>query len=248
MNEKNRKKKQAQDLAARRILVIVLVTALILWGMSSLYDMMTYGTTFMLGQRVNLTVMAVSGAAAVACLIWFLWQRKNGKLPKDRVIHSGFLTLCAAVICACCGILHMDYYNGMHILYIFLPLIAVLFLVYHIYERQFFTFCVVEAAAIATAYCFYAGMWEKNLALAVTLVLCVIPMLLSLMKPEKRDGLVVTVLGREFDRRYTLLSYGATIAALAAVALVQGKLAMVIGLLLGAYVLASAVYYTIKAM
>ncbi len=248
MNEKNQKRKQAQDLVARRILAIFLMTALILWGMSSLYDLMTYGTTFLLGQRINLIVMAISGAAAIGCLIWFLWARKNGKLQKDRVLHSGFFTLCAAVICACCAILYMEYYNGMHILYIFLPVIAGLFLVYHLYERQFFTFCVVQTAAIATTYCFYAGMWEKNLVLSITIILCLIPMLLVLVKQKKYPELISWVLGKEFDTRYTLISYGVTILAVAAAALIQGKLAMVVGLALGAYLLASAVYYTIKAM
>ena len=69
MNEKNRKKKQAQDLAARRILAVFLVTALILWGMSYLYNMMTYGSTFMQGQMVNNGVMAVSGLLAAVCLV-----------------------------------------------------------------------------------------------------------------------------------------------------------------------------------
>lgn len=248
MNEKNRKKKQAQDLATRRILAIFLITALILWGMSSLYDIMTYGTTFLLGQRINLGVMAASGAAAAVCLVWFLQARKKGTLHTERTFHSGFFALCAAVVCACTLIFHMDYYHGMHILYIFLPLTAVLFLVYHVYERQFFTFCVVESMAIATAYSFYAGMWEKTLALCLAVVLCLIPMLLAVVRPGKDSRLIRTVLGKSYNTRYTLISYGVTIAALAAVAIVQGKLAMVVGLVLGAYMLISAVYYTIKAM
>ena len=65
MSEKNRKKQQEQDLVTKRILAIFLVTVVLLWGMSSLYDMMTYGSTFMQGQLVNNSVMAVSGLAAL---------------------------------------------------------------------------------------------------------------------------------------------------------------------------------------
>ena len=248
MNEKNRKKKQAQDLAARRILAVFLVTALILWGMSYLYNMMTYGSTFMQGQMVNNGVMAVSGLLAAVCLVLYIAAKKRGTVHDDRVVNSGFFALCALLVCASSFILAMDYYHGMHILYIFLPLSAVLYLVYHVYERQFFTFCVVEAVAIGTAYCCYAGAWERIPALALTVVLCLIPMVLDLFQGSGANKLVELVLGKQFDKRYTLLVYAGTILLMAAAALVAGKLAMFIALGLGAYLLAAAVYFTVKAM
>ncbi len=248
MNEKNRKKKQAQDLVTGRIMAIFLVTVLLLWGMSYLYDMMTYGSTFMQGQLVNNSVMAVSGLAAVICLVIYFTAKKRGTLHTERVVNSGFLALCFLVMCACSFILAMDYYNGMHILYIFLPVTAVLFLVYHVYERQFFTFCLVEAMSIAAAYCCYVGAWEMTPALVMSFVLCLVPMVLALTGEGKLEKLTRQVLGRNFDKRYILLVYGITLLALAAAAVLRGKLALVICLALGAYVLASAVYYTVKAM
>ena len=248
MNEKNRKKQQAQDLVTGRIMAIFLVTVLLLWGMSYLYDMMTYGSTFMQGQLVNNTVMAVSGLAALISLVIYYTAKKRGTLRTDRVVNSGFLALCFLVMCACSFILAMDYYNGMHILYIFLPVTAVLFLVYHVYERQFFTFCLVEAMAIAAAYCCYVGAWEKTPALVISFVLCLVPMALTLVKDGKLENLAHQVLGRNFDKRYTLLVYGVTLVVLAAAAVIRGKVALVICLALGAYMLAAAVYYTVKAM
>lgn len=248
MNEKNREKKRAQDLVTGRIMAIFLVTVLLLWGMSYLYDMMTYGATFMQGQLVNNVVMAVSGLAAGICLVMYFTAKKRGTLRTDRVVNSGFLALCFLVMCACSFILAMDYYNGMHILYIFLPVTAVLFLVYHVYERQFFTFCLVEAMAISAAYCCYVGAWEKTPALVMAFALCLVPMVLALMGSGKLEKLSQQVLGKQFDKRYTLLVYGVTLLVLAAAALVRGKVALVICLALGAYMLASAVYYTVKAM
>ena len=248
MNEKNRKKKQAQDLATRRILAIFLVTVLLLWGMSYLYDMMTYGSTFMQGQLINNGVMAVSGLAALISLVIYFTAKKRGTLHTERVVNSGFVALCLLVVCACSFILAMDYYNGMHILYVFLPVTAVLFLVYHVYERQFFTFCGVEAVAIAAAYCCYVNAWEKTPAMVLSFVLCLIPMALAVLGGEKIKLLSEKVLGKQYDKRYILLVYGATMVALAVAALLGGKLALILCLALGAYVLASAVYYTVKAM
>ena len=248
MNEKNRKKKQAQDLVTGRILAIFLVTVLLLWGMSYLYDMMTYGITFMQGQLVNNCVMAVSGLAALVSLVLYFTAKKRGTLRTERVVNSGFLALCFLVACACSCILAMDYYNGMHILYVFLPVTAVLFLVYHVYERQFFTFCLVEALAISAAYCCYVGAWEKMPALVAAVVLCLVPMVLAITGSNKLEAFTQQVLGRSFNKRYTLLVYGGTLVALVAAAALRGKLALVISLVLGAYMLASAVYYTVKAM
>ena len=248
MSEKNRKKQQAQDLVTGRIMAIFLVTVVLLWGMSSLYDMMTYGTTFMQGQMVNNGVMAVSALAAVICLVLYFTAKKRGTLRTERVVNSGFLALCFLVMCACSVILAMDYYNGMHILYIFLPVTAVLFLVYHVYERQFFTFCLTEAVAISAAYCFYVSAWEKTPALVASVVLCLLPLVLTLVKSDKLEALTRQVLGGQFDKRYVLLVYGVTLLAVIAAALLRGKVALVIALVLGVYVLASAVYYTVKAI
>jgi len=248
LSEKNRKKQQAQDLVTQRIMAIFLVTVLLLWGMSYLYDMMTYGSTFLQGQMVNNAVMAISGLGAVILLVLYFTAKKRGTLNTERVINTGFLALCLLVVCACSFILAMDYYNGMHILYIFLPVVAVLFLVYHVYERQFFTFCVVEAVAIGTAYCCYVNAWEKTAMLVLAFVLCLAPMVLAVLKGERVQQLSEKVLGKQFDKRYTLLVYGATMVVLAAAAVLGGKLALILCLALGAYMLASAVFYTVKAM
>lgn len=232
----------------QRILAIFLVTALLLWGMSYLYDLMTYGSTFMLGQMINNVVLIGSGLAAVVGFVLYFTGKKRGTVSADKVVNSGFLALCFLVMCACSFILAMDYYNGMHILYIFLPVTAVLFLVYHVYERQFFTFCVTEAMAIGAAYCCYVNAWEKMPLLVLAFVLCLIPVALTLAKGEKVSRVSEKVLGKQYDKRYVLLVYGITMLMLAAAALMGGKLALILCLALGVYMLASVVYYTVKAM
>ena len=245
MNEKSLKKKQGQDLATKRILAVFLVAALVLWGMSFVYDMMTFGTTFMQGQMVNNALLAVSALATMVLIVVYITAKKRGTVREDRVLNSGFLALCAFVVGASSFILAMDYNNGLHILYLFLPVAAVLYLVYYVYERQFFSFCVSAAVAIAAAYCSYAGAWEKVPALVLTVVLCLIAMVTALVKGGKLQELV---LGKQFDKRYVLAAHGVMILLAVAAMLLGGKLALIIALVMGIYLLAAAVYYTIKAM
>lgn len=256
MNENNwkqkqnhkQKQRQKQDLAARRILAVFLMAALVLWGMSFLYEKMTFGTTFMQGQIANNALMAVSAVAAVVLLIVYFTAKKRGSLRTDRVLNSGFFALCALAVCISSCVLALDYYNGMHILYVFLPVAAVLYLVYYVYERQFFTFCVASAASICGAWCCYAGARERLPVLALAAVLCLIPAVLALLGKGRLQSLTEQVLGGQFDLRYTLAAYLGLLVLLAAAALLGGKAALIVTLFMGAYLLASAVYYTIKAM
>lgn len=245
MNEKSLKKKQGQDLAAKRILAVFLVAALVLWGMSFLYNMMTYGSTFMQGQMVNNALLAVSALATVVLLVVYVTSRKRGTVHEERVLNSGFWALCALAVCASSFILAMDYNNGMHILYIFLPVAAVLYLVYYVYERQFFSFCVSAAASITAAYFFFTGAWERVPVFVLAVVLCLAVMVMALVKGGKAQELV---LGKQFDKRYILAVHGAMIALLAVAAFAGGKLALIVALVMGIYLLAAAVFYTVKAM
>ena len=245
MNEKNLKKKKSQDLATKRILAVFLVAALVLWGMSLVYDMMTYGTTFMQGHLINNALMAVSALASLVLIVIYVMSKKRGVFCEERVLNSGFFALCALAVCASSFILAMDYYNGMHILYIFLPVAAVLYLVYYVYERQFFSFSVAATISIAASYCCYTGAWEKVPALVLAAALSLSIMVVVQLKAGKVQELV---LGKQFDKRYVLGIHGAMILLLAAAAVLGGKLALIIALAMGVYLLASAVYYTIKAM
>ncbi len=248
MNEKSLKKQQSQDLATKRILAVFVMAAVVLWGMSQLYGMMTYGSTFTQGQIVNNVLLAVSALAAIVLVVMYFTAKKRGTVREDRVLDTSFFALCALTVCASSFILAIDFYNGMHILYVFLPVVAVLYLVYHVYERQFFSFAAVSAVAIAAAYWCYSSGWERLPALILAGLMCVAVMGLAVLKCDKLSKLREAVLGKQFDTRYTVMVYGAMLALLFAAAFLEGKVALIVTLALGIYLLAAAVYYTIKAM
>ncbi len=246
MNEKNQKKKKAQELAANRVLAVFVVIVLLLWGMSALYRMMTFGTSFVLGQRICTIVLGVS-AAGTAILLWLCASaRKKGTFHGEKLLNSAFFALCTGAAAVCSLILKLDYYHGMHILYVLLPAAGVLYLIYHVYDRQFFTFCVAEAAAIAGVYSVYVRAWERYAILFIAAVLAAIPLILALT--GKKNAMTRFVLGHQYDRKYTVLSYAVSLAVMAVAAAVGGKIALVLGIAMGVYLLCAAVYYTVRAM
>ncbi len=248
MNEKSLKKKQSEDLATKRILAVFVMAAAVLWGMSRLYDVMTYGSTFMLGQVLNNVLLAVSALAAAVLVVLYVLTQKRGTASKDRVLDTGFFALCALTVCASSLILAVDFYNGMHILYVFLPVVAVLYLVYYIYERQFFSFCTASVMAISASYWSYSNGWERLPALVLAGLMCVAVMVLAVVNCDKLAKLQEAVLGKQFDKRYTLLIYAAMLVLMVAATMMEGKIALIIALAMGIYLVAAAVYYTIKAM
>ena len=105
MNEKNRKKQRAQELVTNRVMAVFVFVVLLLWGMSWLSRLMTFGTTFLLGRRVNLILTLVSGALTVLFLVLLRSQRKKGTFRKDQVFNTALYALFSGAFCACCLIL-----------------------------------------------------------------------------------------------------------------------------------------------
>lgn len=247
MNEKNRKKQQAQELVTNRVMIIFIYVVLLLWGMSALSRLMTFGTTYMIGRRLNLALVLVSGALTVffAGLTW--WQQKKGTFRKERVFNPAIYGLMTAAFFVSCMILRFCFENGAHIVYVFLPLCAVMYLIFYVYERQFFSCCVLEALSIGAAYCVYQSVTEGKVLLVLAGALCVFGCVLALL--NKKDGkLTRCLLGRQYDKEYILLTCLLTLAALALAVLLRGSAALIVGIVLGVYLLVSAVYFTIKAM
>lgn len=118
MNEKNRKKQRAQELVTNRVMAVFVFVVLLLWGMSWLSRLMTFGTTFLLGRRVNLILTLVSGALTVLFLVLLRSQLKKGTFRKDRVFNTALYALFSGAFCACCLILRFCLENGAHIVYV----------------------------------------------------------------------------------------------------------------------------------
>ncbi len=248
MNDKNRKKKQEQELATNRMLVIFVFVIVVLYGMKMLYSVMSFGSTYLQGQRANLIVLLIAAAAAVVFLVVGLVQKKKGALKKDKVFTPFFIAFLFAVIALSALVLRLEILHGMDILYIALPLLAVLYLVNLVFERQFLTFCVVEIAAIGAAYCSYRGAWERVPMTVIAILLALVPLALVLADSKALKDIKTTLLGRNADKRFTVALCCVTVALVALAILLGGKMALILTIALGAVLLGTAVYYTVKAM
>lgn len=248
MNESNQKKKQAQELATNRLMVIFVYVILLLMGMTRLYRYMITGSTFLQGQRLNLIFLIAGAAAAAVCFIWAAVQYKKRTFRKDKLVTPLFIGICFLLFALSCLVLRLDFSNGMNVLNVLLPLMAVLYLIYLICERRFFTFCVVCAAGVISAYCSYQGAHERLPMAILAAVLALTAFITALTKGKGAERLRKALFGKISDRRFAVVSNLAILAAVAAAYFLGGKIALIAAIGLAALLLGTAVYYTVRAL
>lgn len=186
----------------------------------------------------------------VVLLIWTVvsWRTSRSvKLP-------GILTGICLILAACAVIISVYYDKGISFLYVAVPAVAVLALIYYLYQREFFFSAVLSALGLLgvriapktpndprTAYGYLV-------VLAVVLVAAVVCFrLLQCRKGTlKLMGKTVEVLAE--NTNYAMLYVTCALVAVVVIAaLVLGALAVLYGVLV-AWLLILAVYYTVRLM
>ena len=199
-----------------------------------------------------LLVFPVIGIVAfVLCLFWRKSVRNNGKSGDIQLMTGGTL-LCIGV----CGfLLRMFGSTGSSVVLAITPVLAVLILIYYLYQKEFFGCAILGALSIL-------GLWVYRVAgnsstyflcLILTVVVAAVGVALSL-KLKKTDG-VLTVKGRELALLTPDASYMAFyISAVVALVLLLCPLALgaavayysIWAIIAGLFIL--AVYFTSKLM
>lgn len=199
-----------------------------------------------------LPVLVVVGLVLFAACL--LWGRKNRARGKDSVLPyalaGGFLVVGAGSL-----VVRLSH-SYSHLMMGVVPGLAILVVIFYLYQKEFFPCALVSALGILTLLLYRISGWAGKgylLSLVVTLVVAVAG-LLVMMKLKKNQG-VLTIGGkpvRLFFLGANYISYFITIAICAVIVLcplVLGSAAAYYGIwALGAWVFILAVYFTSKLM
>ena len=184
----------------------------------------------------------------LAVMAFMSWRGgRSAKLP-------GILAGVSLVLSACAVIIKLYYDSGISFLFVAVPAVTVLALIYYLYQREFFFSAVLSALgllgvriapkAVSDPWTTYGYM----VVLAVVLVAAVVffRMLQTRKGNTKLMGKNVHVLPE--NANYAMLYVTcAVVAAVVIAALVLGSLAVLYGVLV-AWLLILAVYYTVRLM
>lgn len=181
-----------------------------------------------------------------------LWlaARKSGKLVK----LTGVLALIALILAVCAVIVRIFDVSGVKFLYIAVPVVAVLALIYYLYQREFFVsavFCALGLLGIKLLPR-VRGVSLVGYAYAVALAVLLVAAVVLFRMMQKSQG-KLTVKGAPVQvfpkgANYALLYVTCALVAVVAIAAVMmGALTLLYGVLV-AWLLILAVYYTVRLM
>lgn len=248
MKDKNIKK-QVQDTVTNQVMLVFGASAVLLWGVSLLSKFLDRGNTYGITLTITRILLAASLLTAGVLLVRFFLDQKNGRLRSGAILHAGIFALFFGALSACCGILLYNPITGMRLIYVFLPAVAILFLVFKVYDRQFFTFCVTHGIVAYALYRCYVLPQGGHFRLLGTLLAALICLFVAglVLSVENRQNIVrKSLLGDEADKSYLLPLYLITLCVLTAGFLFGGKVSLVLLLTDVAYMIGAAIYFTVK--
>lgn len=185
----------------------------------------------------------------VLAALW-LAARRSGKLVK----LTGVLALAALILSVCAIVVRIFDVSGVKFLYIAAPVVAVLALIYYLYQREFFVSAVLCALGLLGIRLLprVRGASLVGYAYAVALAVILVAAVVLFRMMQKSQG-KLTVKGAPMQvfpksANYALLYVTCALVAVVAIAAVMiGALTVLYGVLV-AWLLILAVYYTVRLM
>ena len=196
-------------------------------------------------------VLAVAlPVCAVALGVWCFSLYKKGK----SVRLAGFLTVLGAALALCAVAVAVLGGSGIRLLYIGIPAVTVLMLIYYLYQREFFVSAALSAMGLLGVYLiprtelFFAVPYIYAAAAAV--VLAAVLLLCRKLQSGKGNlsvkGKTVEVFAKSAKYAMVYTTCGVVAAVMIAACFV-GNMALLYGIL-AAWLLIMAVYYTVQLM
>lgn len=250
---KNSAVNKKKDYVTNKLLLVFTVAFALLILLMNVGRMMKSTTTFIVAMT-TVKVAAIVAVAAVAIGVIMMIVENSKKTDTTYKLLSGKnVTLGALFVALCTGALAVIFSVEMLMLmYVLVPTVVVLYIVYYSYQREFFM--IVLASALGGLGIWVLGSELVNssdmiaLAIAAAAVcVCAVVTVLAQLRGGK-----LSVFGRDFelfgsDTRYALiyLTFVLVLALLAAAFLIA-DLTTVFALGLVAYIVVTGIYYTVK--
>lgn len=186
----------------------------------------------------------------VLALIWWVMRAKKA----GAVGLPAFLTILAAALSVCCIITVFFKGTGVHFLYVAVPVVAVLALLYYLYQQEFFTVAVICVLGLLGVWISQFTASRAVLSYGYMVILAVILVLVVIFsRVLDGTGGVLKLAGkprRVMPKGASYVMFYVTCAITAAVVIASIFLGAHLALygVMVAWLLVSAVYYTVKLM
>ncbi len=258
--EKRQRDRRYEDYMTNRILAVFTYAFLLILGLMFAYRMYTGIDTMFATQKVLYVIAAVAAAGMIAAIVRAL----TSPAPEFKVFCAKNIAVGCAILafCAFCGAYFTS--SGVRMMYVFVPIVSALLLVYLLYPRDFFFISLVSAcAAVLLWYMSRASgdgfIWVRGVKAGKLLYGFIAAIVLLgaytavVLKLKKSEGVLKIKGEREIfpkGAHYLLSLLTAAVAALLLIVgyICGGTVAYYLVFAMVAYLFVLAVYYTVKMM
>lgn len=248
-----------KDYITNKVLVVFTACLVGVLGLMYLYNMLNHGDTFLTAYFVVRALLGVGAIAVVGGIARGIFERKNNLDMKYKLVTGRNIAIVGAVIAGSMALILWDMFGAIPVLYVVLPAIAVYYLVFHSYQREFFVLAVDTGLAagflwiIAKAHDSGVSGWMGPAVVVVGVVLAAAQ--LVLLRKIQADGGLMKIGGQSreiFSSGCNYLLLYVTAAAMALALLVGffagAQISIYLMFAVFAYLFILAVYYTVKLM
>ena len=254
-NKTVKKASEKDDYITNRVLAVFAAAAVMLFALSYLirgWDRSASHNT----ASVLTTVLFILGLlGAAAGIWWYISAVKKGTFKPTSVFNGIFVAGVCIVLALSCLLVMYSYVVAKRILCVFFPAAAILFLIYSVYQRDFFMICLLLFPVTGIFWLFSrtANRGVALLALIVGLVLCAVGLALFLMTAKNKGILKLgknkfSLFTKDSSKSHFIPLYAITAAILIAAFIFTSPLAKLAIIASIAYLFICVIYYTVKLM
>ncbi len=249
---KNNRDTSREDYMSNRVMAVFTAAIVMLLGLTYLWNAYDVGRTFFAAQRINNILIWVSAAGLIACIVWLSADPKRGRL-RNTILNGAMGSLFFLVLLGSLLLVRYNYMVARRVLYIIIPSIAILHLIYCSYQREFFVLCLTHSAILFGLWIMARTASDKLALLAaiVCLIICAAAVLVFLAASRAGGTLQLgrarlRVLDSDVSRTAAFAVYGVTALAVVAAYILGAPLAYYILYAMVALLVMAAIIFTVK--
>ncbi len=249
-----------KDFITNKVLMVFTLCLFGIFGLIFLYRLISHGNTYGLGHMVVQVVLWIGGALLLVGVLKTLREHQQHTDVQYMMLRGRNVSIVAAVVVACMLVIQRFGPTSIKLFYIILPALAIYYLIYHSYLREFFIIsldCGVAAIllsfarrALSSANYEYVAYVCAVVALVIALVQWYV--LRKIQHGKQMEGLVDGKRAQLFAsaHAYQMMYLSAALLVLfvALGALVGAQVAYYLLFAVFGYLFITAVYYTVKMM
>lgn len=253
-NDREAIKRRNEDYIANRVMVVFAVAIVMLWGLTYLWNAYDVAGTFFAAIKANNILIGVSTLGLAGSIMWSVYDMKKGTYKKESLFNGVMLSFFFLVLTCSAILIKYNYIIAKRVLYVLIPGIAILHLVYCSYQREFFALSMTHSA-IAYIIWIIAKTYNPRLDLLMTvagLIVCGISLIVFFMAKKNNGILKLGAINfKIFDNRdicpiKVSVIYGLSAVLIAAAYILGAPYAYYILYAVIGFLAVSAVYFTVK--